>query len=126
MLIGDDGKKTPITAPENIKFPSPYMDEFKSYCGAGEGIGDLIVPEKLFGLKISPACFVHDNMWDNAEPTWKYFHFSNSIFLSNMIAIIETQSSSSILKHMRMYRAVTYFNAVDTIGNRIFWSMFKR
>lgn len=124
-LVGRNGRKAPIIAPTDIVFPSENISDFKSACGAGEGVGDWIVPERVLGLSVSPACFVHDTMWDKAEPTWEYFHFSNSVFLSNILSLIETQSSSSVLEHMRMYRAVTYFNAVDTVGAHIFWSKFK-
>lgn len=122
-LVGANGKEVSIVAPEFIKFPSKYVLDFQSYCGAGKGFGDVIVPETMWGLPISPACFVHDIMWDMAEPTWDDFHSSNAIFLRNITSLINTQSKSNFLKHLRMYRAVTYFNAVDSIGKTIFWNL---
>lgn len=119
-LTGANGFTT-IIAPEGIEFPSCFIDGFRSYCGAGRGIGDLVVPEKMYGLKVSPACFVHDKMWEMSKATWEDFHLSNGVFLTNLISIIESQSKNVVLKHLRLYRAVSYFNAVDTIGAKIFW-----
>lgn len=125
-LIGTNGKRVVIIAPENIEFPSKYVHDFSSHCGAGKGFGDIIVPETVYGLKISPACFVHDVMWEMAEPTWEAFHSSNAIFLRNIISLIIVQSDSRFLKFLRMYRAVTYYNAVDYIGQSIFWAEKKK
>src|SRR5665648_197903 len=95
-LVCENGKLIPIIAPATIIFPSLQVTGFKSACGAGSGVGDWIVPERVFGLSLTPACFVHDFMWDNAEPTWEYFHASNSIFLSNLISLIQCQSVSEM------------------------------
>ena len=97
------------------------IDDFPSFCGAGNGFGDRIVPEKTIGLKVSPACFVHDLSWEICELSWAGFHQSNSIFLHNLQQIIINRSSSEILKMIRLYRAVTYFNAVDSVGAHFFW-----
>ena len=113
----------PLIILEGSNFPVPTIKEFKAYCGAGDGIFNTLVPEYIFGVKISPACWNHDEMWAAAEPTWADFHYSNSIFLSNIISLIGYQSRSNTMKHLRMYRAVTYYNAVDTIGAPIFWHM---
>jgi hypothetical protein len=99
-------------------------DTFKGYpskCGAGEGVGDIIVPETIIFLPISAVCHIHDTCWDIAEASWKDFHQSNSIFLHNILAAIKYKSSSIILEHLRNYRAITYYNAVDTIGSKFFW-----
>ena len=97
------------------------IDEFPSFCGAGNGFGDSIVPEKMLGLKVAPACFIHDLSWEICELSWAGFHQSNSMFLHNLQQIIINRSSSEILKMIRLYRAVTYFNAVDSVGAHFFW-----
>lgn len=106
---------------EPLDFPYNDFDVFPSYCGAGQGLGDIIVPEKIFGLKISPACFVHDVMFEISEATWEDFHTSNSVFIHNLLAIVKHRSKNWILEHIRNYRVVTYYNAVDTIGAICFW-----
>jgi len=144
-LLGLGGENVSIVAPLDIVFPSIRVVEFDTYCGAGDGIGDLVVPDRVFifppiglfvnehtpflkkifgeGIPISPACFVHDTMWVRAEPTWEAFHQSNSVFLHNLISLIETQSHNSYLRERRLYRAVTYYNAVDSLGQYIFWNL---
>lgn len=96
------------------------LDDFPSFCGAGGGLGDAVVPETCYGLPLSPACFVHDISWLVAGPSWAAFHQSNSMFLHNNLAIIQARSRFP-LKQLRAYRAVTYFNAVDTLGAPFFW-----
>ncbi len=122
-FIGPNQEVVPIVAPVDMDFPSVYLNDYGSYCGAGKGFGDVIVPETVWGLTISIACYVHDKMWEDALPTWEAFHASNSIFLRNIISCIRVQSRSSFLKSLRMYRAVTYYNAVDKFGKKIFWDL---
>lgn len=110
-----------LLAPAGVVLPFKTIAECPSYCGAGQGIGDWVIPEKMFGLKISPACYIHDEDWAVAPPTWEAFHAANSRFLHNLIAIVEATSKSSFLKHIRLYRCVTYYNAVDSRLNKIFW-----
>lgn len=117
----------PLVVPDfggaQIEFPYDTFEGFGSYCGAGKGVGDLVVPEKILFLSISVACFIHDISWDAAGPTWSDFHQTNSMFLHNILSIIKHRSHSTILEHLRNYRAVTYYNAVDTVGARVFWNI---
>lgn len=113
----------PIISGIQMEFLKLSFEGYPSRCGAGQGLGDLIVPEKIWGLSITPSCHIHDTMWDIAEPTWADFHSSNSIFLHNILSIIQYRSSSSILEHFRNYRAMSYYNAVDTVGANIFWKL---
>lgn len=122
-FIGPKQEKVQIVAPVDIYFPSMYLNDYGSYCGAGKGFGDIIVPETVWGLTISIACYTHDWMWDNCLPTWEAFHFSNSVFLRNILACIRGMSRSGFLKRLRNYRAVTYYNAVDKFGKKIFWNI---
>jgi lysozyme len=115
----------PVIFGTPMEFAKPSFCDYPSKCGAGVGIGDIIVPETMYGLSVSPACDIHDAMWDIAEPSWIEFHQSNSIFLSNILSIIHHRSSSITLEHLRNYRAVTYYNTVNTIGSKIFWKLKK-
>jgi len=123
-MVTFDG--VPLIVPnvgKGFEFPHPTFDGFPSRCGAGQGLGDAIVPEKILGLLISPACSIHDDDFGMAEPTWEAFHACNYRFLYNINSIIKYRSKSVVLKHLRMYRAVTYFNAVDTLGAKCFWDL---
>lgn len=119
--------KIPLIAPvvngNVVKVPYDKFDNMSSYCGAGKGIGDFIIPEKVLGLSISVSCFYHDISWDFSEPTWEAFHASNSKFLSNTNSIIRVKSNNITLEHLRYYRAVTYHNAVNTLGAYFFWKL---
>ncbi len=122
-FTGPQGTEVPIVAPVGIEFPSMFLADYSSYCGAGKGFGDILVPETMWGLTITIACYVHDHMWEMCLPTWEAFHFSNSVFLRNILSCIRNQSKSSMLKRLRNYRAVTYYNAVDSFGKEIFWDL---
>jgi len=96
--------------------PFVRLSDFPDSCGAGRGIGQIIVPETMFGLRVSAACYTHDLSWEYAEKTWADFHQTNSMFLRNMLSIIEAKSRSTVLRVLRNYRAMTYYNSVDTAG----------
>jgi len=122
-FIGPKQQIIKIVAPENIEFPSMFINDYGSYCGAGKGFGDIMVPEKIWGLPITIACYVHDIMWEMADGTWEAFHSSNAIFIRNILSCIRALSTSGCLKRLRNYRAVTYYNAVDKFGPNIFWAL---
>lgn len=127
-FFAEDGQVLELIGPEDIVFPSYKLEYYETItsCGAGEGFGDRLVPDCIIAVRITLACYIHDIMWAMAEPSWEEFHMSNSVFLSNTITLITAASADhkiNILKNFRMYRAVSYFNAVDTIGARVFWCM---
>lgn len=115
----NDGSAVPL------QFPYDTFEEFTSFCGAGSGIGDIIVPESIFGIKVSPVCYIHDIMWQMAEPSWRDFHHSNSVMLHNLLTVVHDKSANRFMEHLRNYRVVTFYNAVDTIGEPIFWASKK-
>jgi hypothetical protein len=110
---------------EGLVIPFTKLIDFPKCCGAGDGIGKLIVPDSIYGLKVSAACFIHDDDWENAEPTWDAFHSANSRFLTNLLAIINTKSYSWFFRIPRRYRAMTYYSAVDE-ASFIFWRLKKK
>lgn len=107
-----------------------------NFCGAGKGIGELLVPDYILGftrffkwvgldysIKISPACAGHDEDWLIAEPTWEAFKEANERFEENIEAIIDCKARNEWMKAQAMYRAITYSNAVTLHGEDIFWTM---
>lgn len=124
-------KRFPVIARPETYFPSLVYEQWRpevlgSYCGAGTGIGDLIVPETVWGLYVTLACYIHDDMWEHAEPTRSDFEQSNEILRYNVSSIITNCSANRFMKHIRLYRAVTMYNAVDRIGESIFWNLKRR
>lgn len=104
----------------NFKFPFDAIKDCPPCCGAGIGFGEMIVPETLWGLKISPCCWVHDECWKIAKPTWADFHQTNAMFMTNILAMI--LKGSSLLGPLRTYRAATYYNFVTFAGAPLFWA----
>lgn len=130
VLSGKTGYGAVIIHPDTVQLPSTKISDYtKSYCGAGSGIGDLLVPETIYGVRVTPACFVHDKMFEQGLPSMVDFLVCNSVFITNLIALVSGQSYKSrfnLLWHLRLYRTVTYFNSVDTIGRRIYFRLKER
>ena len=103
-------------------WPESTFQRFPTYCGAGK-IGDTIVPDTIFGLVISPACFIHDQMWTLAPPTWEEFHESNSIFLTNMTSINRVNTRFSLVRVFRQVVINDYYESVSHVGSHHFWSL---
>lgn len=112
-----------LIVPESYRARYSLLDHFPSCCGAGDGIGNMLVPETMYFLRISAACYIHDLCWKIAENTWADFHQSNYIFLVNILAIIRAKSGNTITRRLRNRRALKYFTAVDETGAMIFKSM---
>jgi hypothetical protein len=99
--------------------PSFKMDLIKDCCGAGEGLGNLLVPDSILGLRITAACSIHDDWFENAGNTWEDFHQGNYLLFVNILTIIR-ELSAQWLKSIRMHLALIYFDAVDTLGVIVF------
>lgn len=130
------GATLEMPSPAWHKWPGHLLayNEFPAcYCGAGSGIGELLVPDWIFGLfrwcgwaiLISPACWIHDQDWDLAEPTIEEFTESNDRFQANINALITVANVPGFVKRLARYRACTYRNAVDGPGEAIFWRLKK-
>ena len=108
--------------PECWKFIEEHPEEFDNFgCGPG-GMGDLLVPDHMYGLDISLACKIHD---------WYYrFHPSNSeegrleadsIFRNNLLRIVRAKSKSKILRWLRIIRCRTYYSMVRFGGGPAYY-----
>lgn len=103
-------------------FSGKNIDDYPPFCGAGSGIGDLIVPETMYFLRMSVACEIHDISWQLAPPTETARKVSNERFLVNMLRVIEARSDW-ITRFFRNDRAMFYYNMVDTEKNYLFWKL---
>ena len=108
-----------IVPNEGFMFPHPTFKGFPTCCGSGDK-GDLLIPDTIYLLNISPACWIHDQMWVLAEPTWADFYHSNNVFLENMRLINEAKSNF-LMKNIRTPRIHLYHQSVNTIGALLFW-----
>ena len=90
-------------------------------CGPG-GIGDLFIPDTMYGLNVKPACEIHDFYYGPMMPaTIECKEEADRVFLNNLIRIIEAKTQSNLLAALRKRRARTYYHAVKTFGGPAFW-----
>lgn len=104
------------------EFAKKHPEEFMSFgCGPG-GVGDILVPDKIYGLDVSFACKIHD---------WYYrFHPSNSpdgrleadsVFKNNLLRIVTIKSSNKFMRWLRVRRCRTYYSMVRFCGGPAYY-----
>lgn len=91
-------------------------------CGAANSKFDFI-PDTLYGLSIKEACYRHDYAYYVGKTEADKIA-ADKQFLNNMLAIIEAKGG--LLKWLRSWRAMTYYNAVRDKGHKAFWEGKKR
>lgn len=96
-------------------------------CGAGKGIGDAIIPDKIWGLDITEACRIHDFMYSQGRTEEDRLE-ADRVLLNNILRLIEADLKASSIPFWRAavasarrYRAMTYYNAVRDFGGPAFW-----
>lgn len=114
-----DGVKGLIIPTTDFFWPAPTFENFPSCCGSG--LTDYFVPETMWGLVVSPACWVHDRMFERAGKTWEHFFQANEIFEHNLRAIIDQKTTSTVLKRLRHHRASIYTKSVYIFGAEYFF-----
>lgn len=106
-----------------MKRDSPKL--LKKVCnGAGpKGFG-FIIPDTLWGLRITEAANIHDYQYSIYHLPWSNEERDKAdrIFLNNMQRIIEAGTKWGVLKWLRYRRAKTYYNAVHIFGGPAYWS----
>lgn len=90
-------------------------------CGAGEGWGDKLVPDTIYGLSMLDACKIHDWMYAKGK-TQEDKEEADRVFLNNMLRIIDYHTLNSWLKWLRKRRAYKYYDSVDHFGGPAFWN----
>lgn len=105
-------------SPDFMAAPAEVLFTICNGCGAAGAKIDL-VPDSIYGLDVSPACYVHD---------WDYHHGKTKAdkaradqrLLLNLLIIIEEHSQNSITRSLRSMRAVKYYCAVRDFGDKAF------
>ena len=92
------------------------VDKWPSYCGAGSGFGDAIVPEYIRGVCLSPACLIHDIEWSTCDRTFKAFIASNLRFYGNCLALVRASGKPRLKQALSALRCTLYFASVSTVG----------
>ena len=86
-------------------------------CGAANARFDF-VPDRIWGLKITEACNIHDFMYQMGA-TNEDKEIADRVFLNNLVRLIKAKGG--ILKPLRMIRAKEYYLAVKFFGASAFW-----
>ena len=87
-------------------------------CGSAKAKFDF-VPDSIYGLKITPACNIHDWMYHKGK-TIEDKQEADRVFLNNLLRLIEAQSNR-LMKPLRRRRALKYYEAVVLMGGPAFW-----
>jgi len=85
-------------------------------CGPG-GIGDVLVPDTMWGLDVSEACRIHDFEFRFCKDrSKKAFKAANKRLLQNGLIIVKLKSNRWYFKRMRIIRCYTYYYFVKAFG----------
>ena len=119
-MMKEDHKMAGLSAPESFWAASKEKRAMVcGGCGAGK-LGNLFVPDTLWGLNVTICCDIHD---------WRY-RFGATIedknsadreLLNNMLRWIEYKTDWAILRYLRNSRALKYYEAVQAFGGPAFW-----
>lgn len=117
-----DGVNLLVPDHEGFFFPVKTFKNFPSCCGAGK-LGDRITPDKLFGLSISVACWIHDQCFCHMRKTWSNFYKANLIFYKNATRINMAHSDSCSGMFARQALITAYVAGINTLIGA--YSFFK-
>lgn len=127
IILSRFNKECELWAPYQFwQMPDHMRREYK--CGPGRGVLEKLVPDTWFigwplvrPLKITPACAIHDYMYEQgpSELWWK--DQADRVFLNNMIRMIEAENSWFPVFILRMRKARVYYQAVKYFGGPSFW-----
>jgi len=112
-----------IVAPESYKnADTALLFSICHGCGSSQSKFDL-VPDTLYGLDISPACFPHDWAYKFGK-TKQDKQQADFDFLRNMLTLINNDTGfiGIMLRIPRRRRALKYYEAVNRFGDKAFWA----
>ena len=111
-----------VTSYNGLIAPDEFWIIKDSYIsnGCGDEATYKIVPDKILGLDIFPACQIHDYMYETAKPEQEKKNLADRIFWENLQTIIDRYGG--ILRKLRLIIAAIYFFAVANFGQKAFWN----
>lgn len=111
---------------------TPY--KVKECCnGVGSTVGFLgkityhLIPNRIYGLDVTEASDIHDYMctypkyFKTKQDAVNWKRMADNMLLDNVIIIIERDTRWQWLKNLRRYRAMSFYNAVDSFGDESFF-----
>lgn len=102
------------------KLPERIRKTLCNGCGT-KGLCGIAVPDTFYGLRVTPACDIHDYMYRIGE-TIDEKNTADRVFYNNLLRIIDVGTRSKWLKALRRRRARTYYLAVTELGGPAYWS----
>lgn len=116
-------KGVELTAP--AEFWAAYDEEKMRRAGYGcgpGGLGDWLVPDTFWGLCVWVCCAIHDWMYrDKKACLARDKEVADQTLLLNLTEWIG-HKSWPVVRELRMYRAMSYYNAVNDGGDSSFWA----
>lgn len=116
----------PVRLYEPISYVTATCDEKRRVCnGCGSAQAKFdFVPDSIYGLKITPACNIHDWMYHKGK-TLADKEEADRVFLNNMLRLIEGSTSffgkRKFIKRRRRVRAKVYYECVRWWGGPAYW-----
>ncbi len=104
--------------PEYWKLTDDERRQFR--CGPGRGILEKLVPDRILGVDVGPACGIHDFCYSQGRANQDKAD-ADLIFLNNLIRLVETCGGYDWLQKMRLRFAHDYYEAVSHFGGPAFW-----
>ena len=90
-------------------------------CGPG-GKGEYLIPDKIWGLNVKPACEIHDWMYRFGETAADKVR-ADEIFLNNMLRLIDSyKARCNWLQKLRKRAANKYYWVVSRLGGPWYWN----
>lgn len=97
----------------------PESERSRTGCGPGR-LGDLLVPDTVWGLSVKPACSIHDFMYQIGEVEADR-EIADRVLLNNCVRLIGAKRSIWVIRRLRLRRARTYYQFVRSFGGPAFW-----
>lgn len=79
-------------------------------CGR-EGLENVLVPDTIWGLDVSPVCRIHDWMYTEARGEQEEID-ADAVLAANMVEFIKQRSANWFMAWLRLRRAYKYIDAV--------------
>lgn len=113
-----------LTEKNGLVAPDSYWllndeERYELLNGCGPGVLPGVVPSKVFGANLKPACDIHDYIYAKPD-TVKGRTEADKMFLNNMTTI--TDSEVSFLPHRILAKVAIsmYYFTVRLFGGRLF------
>ena len=102
------------------------MDQWLSFCGPSNGVGDEMVPDDYPDFHFACLCFIHDIDYATGPDTDQFFHEANRRLRGNMEAAVRAvvyemhPFEREMKKIAGFLLADAYFEAVEIAGHDFF------